>query len=428
MDQRLFEALSRRRFLGQSLAGAGLAALGPRALTAGTAGTFGAPATQPFLVVVNLRGGNDGLNTVVPVQEQEYYDQRPDLALPENTCLDLAIGSVPTTRYRLHPSLMGMQGLWADGDLAIVNKVGYPDPNRSHFESEDIWSWGVRGAFGQLGVSQSGWIARYASLDARDQLGAVSLGMGRPRSFVGGTSNPLTVGGLGSFDFDRDWDYQRNHDYRLEVARQVLERGASTGAREHARTAALQAHELADGCQQALDNYTTPVDWPTSRLAQRMRDIAVMLQAGFGTRVFYTGTGGYDTHAAQGRDVGRHANLLADLDGAIAAFAADMRAQGLWDLCAIVVISEFGRRVYQNGSGGTDHGAGNCLFVAGGGVNGGIHGADITAADFADDDVPYAVDFRDVYRSVLRQHLVASDVDAVFPEAVEVENALALFG
>lgn len=336
---------------------------------------------EPFLVVIELQGGNDGLNTVVPLTLKSYAARRPSLALSAAQCLTMNAGRCATDRWGLHPSLANLATLWRAGSLAVVPKVGYPQPKSSHFGSGDIWSYGVRDVANLQGGS-SGWIARYVDVEGLGPLGAISVGMGRPRAFVGGAGEPLVVRDLESIEHE---------------------------------------HPLAERIENAVAGYSSAAPYGTSSISRHLRDIAVLLQAGFETRVFYTGFGGFDTHGAQGTVAGTHANLLGQLDEALGAFAGDLQAMAIWDQAIIVVVSEFGRCTEENGAGGTDHGGGNHVLALGGCVNGGVRGADVSEADLDLRHLVYQVDFRSIYKEILARHLGASDVVAVFPEAQEHE-------
>jgi uncharacterized protein (DUF1501 family) len=166
-----------------------------------------------------------------------------------------------------------------------------------------------------------------------------------------------------------------------------------------------------------VSGYTGTAVYGTAGIGSAMRDIAMMLQAGFETRVFYTGFGGFDTHAAQGTATGPQPDLLEDLDEAVRGFADDCIAMGIWQNAVVLVMSEFGRRNFENGSGGTDHGAASCVLVAGGAIQGGLHGVAPTDTDLAASVLPYAVDFRALYANVLEQHLGVANPLQVFDES-----------
>jgi uncharacterized protein (DUF1501 family) len=419
------KSVTRRDILRYSLAGMGIAALGP--LGNGAIPTaLGAPGGQSRLVVINLYGGNDGLNTVVPVGLQPYFDRRPTLALDPAACLSLDSGPEPTTAYRLHPVMTNVRSLWTEGAVAIVNKVGYPNANLSHFTSQDIYSLGVRNDFAPLGLDPSGWVARYADLYAPTPMGAVGVGVGRPLDFVGGQTTSFLVESLANFRFLTDGRYPNNHAYRIEKIKEMLAGFSGAGLSSDVKDALDQGHTLADQVQTALANYDSGgVTYPTNAPGAYLRDVAVLIEGGFETRLFYTGEGGFDTHGAQGAATGQHATLLQRLDQAIGGFAQDMKNRGVWDDLAIVVLSEFGRRSYQNDSDGTDHGHGNCFLVIGGAVNGGMYGADLTEADLNAEWPPYDVDFRDVHKELI-QDVLGDDPAPIFPEAQEKNVVLGI--
>jgi uncharacterized protein (DUF1501 family) len=428
---RLPRNASRRDVLKYTLAGAGLVALGPLHRKWMPEAT-GAVATQNTLSIINLFGGNDGLNMVVPRTLPSYFTLRPTIAIPAGQELPLTGGPRPTTTYGLNPRLVNIKNLWDEGRVAIVNLVGYPNGNESHFESEDIWSFGMRNGFGGTGFPVSGWIARYADLYAPTPLGAISVGVGRRRDFVGGSTNPLLLNRLRDFRFQVDGAYTNNHAHRMETVRRMLA-NAGGGPSADARAALDSAHALVDQVQAAIASYTSTVTYPSGGVGSYMRDIARLIQAGFPTRVFYTGFGGFDTHGEQnavdpttGLVTGQHANLMTSLDNAVAAFVADAKAMGIWANTTIAVISEFGRRNYENGSLGTDHAEAAAMFVIGGSVNGGMYGPDITEAMINEEVLEYQVDFRDIYREILSDHLGAGSLATVFPETQPISTTLGL--
>lgn len=416
--------VSRRDVLKVALSGAGIMALGPLARRIPAA--HGAPVPgQKTLVVIDLDGGCDTLNAVIPLAVPEYATRRPTLAVPPASALSLASGPGGPTAYGLHPQFDRLQTLWNDGDVGFVHKVGYPIENLSHFESQDVFSRAVRGDFGVLGLTPSGWIARYAEVEAPTPTGAVSIGMGRPTSFVGGASNPLQVSSLQAFRFNSDPGASNNHLYRVQLIQQMLAASTATGTPAEVRTAVEQAYDLSAQVQAALSAYntyaaTSGVVWPSpsTSISRNLKDVAALVYAGFDTRVFFTGIGGFDTHGGQGTTTGTLPTLFQRVDDAIGAFVADMKNMGTWDDTAIVLYTEFGRRNYENGSQGTDHGAGFEMIVLGGAVNGGLYGQDITSQDLQGEYLEYSVDFRDVYREVLKDHLGvgAANLATVFPE------------
>jgi len=404
---------TRRDLLRWSAAAAGFAALGPFRGVLPTAS--GAPQNLKRLVVVNMFGGCDTLNMLIPVTLQPYYDRRPGIAIQPGDALGLG-GPAQTTLYKMHPAMPRIAALWYEGKVAAVNRVGYPQENLSHFTSMDIFSYGVRNSFGPLGIPPSGWIARYADRNAPTPMGAVGLGVGRPLDFEGGATPPFLANDLPNF---RIYNFQTPAElHRLQKAKEILANFAGTGHATDAKVSQSLAYDLADQIQTALTAYSSPVVYGTSFISRRLREVAVLIQGGFETRVFYTGFGGFDTHGAQGTGTGAQANLFAALDDAVGSLADDLKDMGIWDDTVVVVLTEFGRRNFENGSAGTDHGHAFTELVLGGAVKGGVYGPDLVNGDLTTDYASYAVDFRSIYREVLQDHLSA-DPDPIFPEPLQ---------
>lgn len=423
---RLSRDASRRDVLKLALGSAGIAALGP-VVGGRLRSAAGAPMGNKLFVMVYLDGGCDTLNAVIPSTLSNYFARRPTIQVPDTASLALTNGP-GTTAYRLHPEFHTVRDLWDAGDVALVQRVGYPTANQSHFESQDIYAHGVRGDFGPLGIDESGWVARYASLYAPTPMGAVSIGMGRPTHFVGGTSNPLQVGSLASFNFAVDGTFTNNHAYRLQQAKTLLANSVVTGTPAGVRDAIEQAHDLSGQVQTALTNYETyrsgaGIVYQNQTISRNLKDVAALIHGGFETRIFYTGFGGFDTHGDQGAATGAQATLFQRLDDAILSFSTDMKNLGQWDNVVIGIFTEFGRRNYENGSAGTDHAESFSAILLGGAVNGGLYGPALTDTHLAGETVPYGVDFRDLWREVVNDHLGAA-AGPVFPEAQPINTVL----
>ena len=371
------QRINRRDILKLSAAGIGIAALGPlaRAIPRMPAGRPLPGCTR--LVVINCYGGFDGLNMVVPVTNQAYYSLRPTVSIsPSNA---IALNGV--TDYALHPNMVNMASLFnTDGRLAVIRKVGYPNENLSHFASQDIYSHAVRGAFPPLGIAESGWIARYAGLYAPTPLGAVSIGVGRKPDMVGGTSDRLMVKKLADFQFQQDNSYPDNHLHRRQTIANLLGIFQGSPLTSDVATVLGQGDQFAGQIQGAVQNFqpAAGVTYPSSSPGRYLEDVATIIQAGFETRIFFTGFGGWDTHGDQGNETGRQADRITRLDEAIGNFVTDIKAMGVWNDTLILVVSEFGRRNFENSSNGTDHGHGNVFFAMGGNVLGGFYGPAIT--------------------------------------------------
>ncbi len=405
---------SRRNLIKLGLASAGVAALGPMANVAQAVTD-----NRKFVVLVNLDGGNDSLNTVVPLNIGAYHDRRPSLSI--EAPLDLTTGVAATSEYGLHPNLTGLQALHGEGSLALIQKVGYPNANRSHFTSKDVFHTGDTSALNAN--DKTGWVARYAELYNKHSLGCISIGY-NAKALQGPNVNLLQVSKLSSFSYKTDGRYTGESQRRLEIAKRMLERHSGTGNSLAVKNAITAGHQNIDKIQQIVGSYVPNVTYSESRFGQSLEGIAQLVQGGgLGTDIYYTGLGGFDTHSGQGSTGGRHPILMADLNNGLEAFANDMKAQGRWQDCVVVVFSEFGRRNFENGSGGTDHGAGQTMLVTGGGVNGGNYGSDLVPTDIRDSaNLPMEVDFRQVFSEVIASHL-GKDAGPVFPDPTQLTNA-----
>lgn len=427
-QRHLRTSVTRRQVLRFALAGTGIAALGPMAKGLLPV-AHGAPLPgHKRLVVIFAYGGYDGLNLLVPVANSAYYTRRPTIAVAPGSARALN----DSGEYAFHPEMDRMASLYNnEGAVAVFRKVGYPDENLSHFESQDFFSLGVRYDFAPLPIDPSGWIARYADLYAPTPMGAAALGVGRPLDFEGGDTPPFLAQSLATFTYanaafpgESFAARTARHLHRMEAAQNVLGLYAGTGLPAEAKIAIEQGQQLTQQIQQAVAGYTSPVTYPETTPARYLRDAAILIQAGFETQVFFTGFSGWDTHGAQGGATGFMANLITRLDDAIGAFSDDLKAMGAWDDTLILVLSEFGRRNFENGSNGTDHGHGNQFFAVGGPVSGGLYGPAITESEVANQNwLGYAVDFRDIYKEAVADHM-GRDPLAVWPEPQPINQVL----
>jgi uncharacterized protein (DUF1501 family) len=378
--------LSRRAFLRQS----SLVALAPTvpAFLAQTARAATPDGDGPVLVVIQLDGGNDGINTVVPYADEGYARHRKTLRLsgPQLLKLDDKVG--------LHPALREAAKLLEAGQLAVVQGVGYPDPSRSHFESMAVWHTARRDPKEHAGP---GWLGR--GLDGAKWAGGAAPDM----VFVGGGEMPPALRSRRSVASA----LTRPEDFLL--AAEAKGGLPAAGEAKDDLTAfvhrmAVQAHATAERMKGLADGRDEGPSYPATELAQQLRLVARLLAAEVGTRVYYTRQGGYDTHAAQ---YGPHYQLLAALSSGLAAFLDDLKARKLAQRVCVLCFSEFGRTVKENGSGGTDHGTAGPVFLAGPGVKGGLIGAapSLTDLDPRHGDLKVGLDFRRVYAAVLQDWL-----------------------
>ncbi len=414
---------TRRDFLRTTLLGASAAATVPGFVDKTFAELLGATqdsAIQPvtgkdgtILVVLQLAGGNDGLNTLVPFGDDAYRKARPRLGKVEKEILKL-------DDYRgLNAAMPFLGSLFHEGDLAIVQGVGYPNPNRSHFVSTSIWE-----TADPANRSNTGWLGRYFDNACRgtDPTVGISFNKTQPEAF-GAIRNPGIC--LSSPELYR-WIHGGDEKAMAEEFFSELNRphddvpvdGGSIGMPAGGRAGvvvkesnlaflervALDAQVSSKKILELASKHKTSVAYDGTPLARSLNLVARMIAGGMGTRVFYVSHGGFDTHNNQD---GSHDRLLQQLDGALKSFLADLKAQGNAERVVVMTFSEFGRRVGENASGGTDHGQGSCLFVLGKAVKGGLYGKHPSLTDLADGDLKYTTDFRGVYATVLEDWLKA---------------------
>jgi uncharacterized protein (DUF1501 family) len=390
--------LNRREFLATSLVGSSLVALrgwGPgflarTALAAPTADSPGAKDT--ILVVIQLTGGNDGLNTVVPFKDPLYAKYRPTLQLPRAQLQKV------NDEIGLHPSMNGFAELLQDGALCIVQGVGYPNPSQSHFRSMDIWH-----AASTRETLTEGWLGK--ALHRLPQTGAFHVAMANEPNWLALQGAPFKVPALTSLeDFQLRTPAASGSDQRSQ--RQVLEasvkRPADNPLLSFVQQIALNTYENTRRLREIGRNYQPKVPYPQTGLANRLRLVAQLIEANLGARIYYVSLDGFDTHASQANT---HANLLAELSGAVTAFFKDMAARGHRDRLCIMTFSEFGRRVQENGSRGTDHGSAAPMFLIGGRVRPGLVGEHPSLEKLEFGNLKHHTDFRQVYAAVLEKWL-----------------------
>jgi len=371
-----------------------------------------------ILVVLQLAGGNDGLNTVIPVGNDEYLKARPKIAIRDKAALLL------DSKTGLHPALAGLSAAYQDGHLAVVQAVGYPNPNRSHFRSTEIWAT----ATDENQSSTTGWIGRYFdnACQGCDAAVGIALAGQTPQAFSAMVPKGVLYQGGG---WGGGKKKQKEAGLMLEAdGSMVMEDdegdgpaggsiGEIGGPSNKGKMSSLDFLERTDmdakvsqqEIAKASARAKNAVPYPGSRLGQNFAAVARLIAGGMPTRVYYLSQGGYDTHIDQ---AGAHERLLREMGDAVAAFLADLKAQGNLDRVSLMTFSEFGRRLKENASGGTDHGAAAPLFLAGGAVHAGLHGKmpSLAKKDLNDGDVKFNVDFRSVYATVLEKHLgVKSD-------------------
>jgi uncharacterized protein (DUF1501 family) len=370
--------MNRRDFLKTSFLTLAAGAGGPGFLSRTAQAAIG---KGKILVVVQLSGGNDALNTLVPYTNGAYYAARPTLAIQKKDVLTL------NNDLGLHPALKPWMKLWDDGELALVQGVGYPNPNRSHFESMAIWH--SADAKATASSDLSGWVAKIAEKYG-DPFCATNFGNTTPDALRGTGVILPTISSI-----DR---YQLKLPADIGAAYDVMLSDKMDGRADVMRNSTRQLLSNIDKVQKGIGKYKPGAQYPDTPLASSLRDISRMIAADVGPRVFYTSLGGFDTHAGQPED---HPELLGTLSGALVAFRNDIKAQGRENDVMVIGFSEFGRRLAENASAGTDHGKAGLMFALGKGVKGGFFGQYPDLEKLNDGDPVMTTDFRQVYAESL---------------------------
>jgi uncharacterized protein (DUF1501 family) len=386
--------LTRRQFLTRTLQGSSLVALGavvPQfvARTARAA----APGKDNILVVVEMTGGNDGLNTVIPYADDLYHKARPTLRHTKDAVLRL------DDHVGLHPRMQGLRSMWEQGGLAVVQGVGYPNPDRSHFEAMDIWQ-----SADPKRLVTTGWLGRAAcEIDNRGG-GVPILQVGQNRLPLALTGAPgggaVSVNDQNSFRLELGGGPAGQQQTRRRLLEGVAAPAGKAGEDDlvsFVQRRQLQTLTAVETLRELLEG-PNAVARGGAGLQQKLQLIAGLIARGFGTRIFYVGLEGFDTHADQGT---AHGNLLAELADSVSAFFQTLKTTGHDGRVRLMTFSEFGRRVQENGSRGTDHGAASCLFVAGPSLRGGVVGGHPSLSDLDAGDLKFHTDFRRVYATLL---------------------------
>lgn len=350
---------------------------------------------EHILVVVQMTGGNDFMNTVVPYTSGHYYDARKKIVIREDQVLPI------NDQLGINAHAAPLKRLYDEGKMATVQGIGYPNSNRSHFRGMDIWHTCEPDR-----VGSEGWAAlavRELDPSGENVLTGVNVGMGLPRAMAV-TSVPVTsVGDLEGYGVMNRMEQLTLRNKALDAFQDIYNQAVGTGAvSEYIGKTGIDILKGADLLADVADQYESTIEYADNVIAKNMRDIARIHLAGLGTRVFYTAHGGYDTHATE---MAAHPKLMQDFSGAIAAFLDDLEEHDAADNVTILAFTEFGRRMRDNGS-GTDHGSGGGAFIFGSQVEGGLY-AEYPSLNPADwehgEDLKHTIDFRGIYGTVLEQ-------------------------
>ena len=372
-------------------------------------------ANRRNLVILYLSGGNDALSTLIPYTDPFYFSRRPTIAVPASSVLQVgtdASGKV----LGLHPRLTGLKQIWDQGHLALIQRTGYNNSSRSHFLGTDIWS-----TANVTNTTGAGWLGRYLDQlpSPVDPLAGWCTAGTVPHSLIGNYVTAPAIPSPASYAF-------QSPNTGTEA---TYSRSAMTSIASHLPADRPQVAFVAGTAQSAMATldkvnsvatYTGTVTYATNGLAQALKATAGAMVRAIGTKVFWVQTGGFDTHATQGVNQanGSYANNMATVGDSLLAFHNDLKNQGLLSDTCVLLFSEFGRRITENGSAGTDHGGGGLMMAMGGAVQGGLFG---TAASLNPDpanptlensggDIHYETDFRSVYARVIDNWLGANSV------------------
>ncbi|MCK8480267.1 DUF1501 domain-containing protein [Psychroserpens algicola] len=347
------------------------------------------------LVIIQLSGGNDGLNTVIPFNNDTYYRNRPKIAIPKTDVLRL------TDELGFHNSLLPLKTLYDAGQLTIINNVGYPNPNRSHFRATDIWQTGS----GAHQYIQTGWIGRYLDAYGNKPYNAIeiddslSLALKGKQTHGIATTNPEVLFRTSQDPYFKNVLKHYKDEHLSEHNLGYLYKTMISA--ESSATYIFEKHKTASSTQ----------EYPKNTFANQLKTTSRLISSGIETKVFYASLGGFDTHAGQLNSQSRLLKIYAD---SIQAFVKDLKQQGTFNDTLILTFSEFGRRVKQNAANGTDHGAASNLFVIGNQLKTpGFYNELASLSDLdSNGDLKYTVDFRSVYATVLDKWLAVED-DAI---------------
>ena len=335
----------------------------------------------PILVLIELKGGNDGLNTLIPIDDPQYRTLRPRIAIPQSDAIKLGDG------VAMHDSLAPLLPLWESGDMAWVQGLGYPSPNKSHFRSIEIWETGSE----VDGYDSQGWLSKLYPQRSNDLKAIV----------VGSDAGPLAGS---AFDKVVMEDVKTFRALTKQLKKVRTE--TSNPALSHALDVQNNVHQNAQALINTLKApYSSAVSFPRYQFGRRLEQVSQLISSGLGASIYKVELGGFDTHYGQIR---RHQRQLSQLSGGLESFVQSMQEVGQWDNVLIMTYSEFGRRAGENRSGGTDHGTAAAHFMLGGRVKGGLHGQAPSLDNLEENDLIHTVDFRSVYHTIATQWLSTS--------------------
>lgn len=359
-----------------------------------------------ILVIIQLSGGNDGLNTIVPYYNDIYYQSRPSIAIPKDKVLKI------NDELGFNPALQKFRELYDEGLVSVINSVGYPNPDRSHFRSMDIWQTGSA-ADQYLGT---GWLGRYLDSSCQAEVcqpyqaiemdDTLSLAMKGERVKGLAMQNPQKL-------------YQSTHNPLFDQLKKAIPTEDAGENVAYLYKTLAEIASSADYIYNKANVQKSTADYPQNAFAKSMKTIAELIISGVQTQVYYASVSGFDTHVRQNQQQDR---LLEGYAGAVNAFVQDLKKHDKMKDVMVMTFSEFGRRVTQNGSNGTDHGTANNLFIINGDLNkAGFYNQAPNLTDLDEGDLKYQIDFRNIYATLLKKWLNA-DVNTVLGNSFEMVN------
>jgi len=394
---------SRRDFLLSGLGLMGAAMYGPDLFNLLAQQAQAAPRTvggSKILLIIQMSGGNDGLNTVIPFADPAYLKIRPTIGIKPDVVLKL------DDKVALNNNMTPFQDLFKAGKLAVIQGVGYPSPNRSHFRSIEIWQTAE-----PKKVKDTGWIGRYLDLASSGKANvenifpAINVDPILPKTLSAQKVVVPSISDVKNFTFKADPRYEADRTAQLSTFNTIYQKYPSNRPYiEALRKVGLDTTQASDSIAKMVATYKDGAKYPNNGFGKGLQFIAQLIVGGVNCSIYNISMGGYDTHT---NEQNAHQNLFRTLTQGIEAFQKDLEAHGLDKDVAIMTFSEFGRRVAENGGRGTDHGAAAPMFLIGAGVKGGIYGDQPSLTDLDDGDLKYKTDFRSVYASILDRWLAA---------------------
>jgi len=406
---------SRRDFLSKGLAGLGMSAALP-ALLQNTSFAMVAEALQSdaeqhpnrILVVVELTGGNDGLNTIVPYGHDEYYRARPTLGIRKSQVLKV------NDEFGLDPQLLGLHRLFMDGKIATIHGCGYENSTQSHFKSMEFWHTGRPWA-----REFYGWAGRTADAMQSEPVDSIIVNLGTSQSLAVKSRIHAPIVFQDPKRFTRN-GLNRSEKELVDTMNEA--ENSANSALAFLRRASKAATASSARIKRACQEYQTTMNYGGGNLSSDLRNIAALIAGGFQTKIYYANLGGWDTHSDQ--NAGRN-NPVQNLDDSLSGFLEDLKRMGRADDVAIMVFSEFGRRVQENASGGTDHGTAGPMFIMGEKVKGGFYGEHPSLTDLDNGNLKVTTDFRRVYATMIKEWLGFDDTETILNGDYETFKAFA---